>query len=186
MMAKEIINETKEKMEKAIAQLKKELATLRAGRATPSLLDKVLVDYYGSPTPINQLATITVPEARLLVIQPWDKSILSEIEKAIQKSELGLNPSNDGEVIRITIPMLTEERRKELVKMVKKYGEDSKVAMRNVRREANEQIKKLEKDGTISEDEARRLQEQIQKITDETSSTIDKIVAEKEKDIMEV
>lgn len=185
-MAKEIINEAKDKMEKAIAQLKRELATLRAGRATPSLLDKVVVDYYGSPTPINQLATITVPEARLLVIQPWDKTVLAEIEKAIQKSELGLNPNNDGEVIRISIPMLTEERRKELVKMVKKYGEDSKVAMRNIRRDANEQIKKLEKDGTISEDEARRYQEQIQKITDETSTNIDKIVAEKEKDIMEV
>lgn len=185
-MAKEIINEAKDKMEKAIAQLKRELATLRAGRATPSLLDKVVVDYYGSPTPINQLATITVPEARLLVIQPWDKTVLAEIEKAIQKSELGLNPNNDGEVIRISIPMLTEERRKELVKMVKKYGEDSKVAMRNIRRDANEQIKKLEKDGTISEDEARRYQEQVQKITDETSTNIDKIVAEKEKDIMEV
>ena len=121
-----------------------------------------------------------------MVIQPWDKTVLAEIEKAIQKSELGLNPNNDGEVIRISIPMLTEERRKELVKMVKKYGEDSKVAMRNIRRDANEQIKKLEKDGTISEDEARRYQEQIQKITDETSTNIDKIVAEKEKDIMEV
>lgn len=185
-MTKQIINEAEEKMEKATSQLKRELATLRAGRATPALLDKVMVDYYGSPTPLNQLANISVPEARMLIIQPWDKSVLADIEKAIQKSELGLNPNNDGDIIRITIPMLTEERRLELVKMVKKYGEEAKVAVRNVRRDANEQIKKLEKDGTVSEDEARRYQEQIQKITDETSNNIDKIVSEKEKDIMEV
>lgn len=185
-MAKQIINDAKDRMSKAITQLKKELVTLRAGRATPALLDKVMVDYYGAPTPVSQLANISVPEARLLVIQAWDKTILSAIEKAISKSELGLNPNNDGEIIRISIPMLTEERRTELVKMVKKYGEEAKVAIRNIRRDANEHIKKIEKDGTISEDDARRHQETIQKATDENSVTVDKVVAEKEKEIMEV
>jgi len=185
-MPSSVINDAKERMSKAITQLKKELATLRAGRATPSLLDKVQVEYYGAMTPVNQLANISTPEPRLLVIQPWDKTSLQSIERAIQKSELGLNPSNDGSIIRIAIPALTEERRVELVKMVKKYGEESKVAIRNIRRDANDSIKKIEKEGTISEDESRRHQETVQKATDEHITLIDQVVADKEKEIMEV
>jgi ribosome recycling factor len=185
-MSKQVIQDAKTRMEKAIAQLKKELATLRAGRATPSLLDKVHVEYYGALTPINQVAGITAPEPRLLVVQPWDKGSLADIERAILKSELGLNPNNDGTIIRIAIPPLTEERRAELVKMAKKYGEEAKVAIRNIRRDANDSIKKIEKDGSISEDESRRHQESIQKITDDQISSIDGIINEKEKEIMEV
>lgn len=185
-MANQVINDAKERMNKSISQLKKELATLRAGRATPSLLDKVQVEYYGSLTPVNQLANISTPESRLLIIQPWDKGSLSDIERAIMKSDLGLTPSNDGNVIRIAIPMLTEERRAELVKLIKKYGEEAKVAIRNVRRDANDGIKKIEKEGTISEDESRRHQETVQKVTDENIVSVDKIVADKEKEIMEV
>jgi len=185
-MPNQVKSDAKERMDKAISQLKRELATLRAGRATPSLLDKVQVEYYGTMTPVNQLGNINTPEPRLLVIQPWDKSSLDAIEKAIMKSELGLNPSNDGSIIRIAIPALTEERRAELVKMVKKYGEECKVAIRNIRRDANDAIKKIEKEGTISEDESRRHQESIQKTTDEHIVTVDQIVADKEKEIMEV
>lgn len=185
-MATEVIQNAKERMEKAVKQLKNELASVRAGRANPSLLDKVIVDYYGAPTPVNQLANISVPDPRQLVIQPWDKGALGEIEKAILKSELGLSPNNDGDIIRIAIPALTEERRQELVKMVKKYGEEAKVAIRNVRRDANDSIKKLEKDGTISEDESRRHQETVQKNTNDQIANVDKIVEEKEKDILEV
>jgi ribosome recycling factor len=185
-MVNEVINDAKERMSKGISQLKKELATLRAGRATPSILDKVQVEYYGALTPVNQLANISTPEPRLLIIQPWDKTSLPTIEKAIMKSDLGLTPSNDGNIIRIAIPILTEERRAELVKMVKKYGEESKVAIRNIRRDANDGIKKIEKEGTISEDESRRHQESVQKITDEHIVSIDKVVADKEKEITEV
>jgi ribosome recycling factor len=185
-MANQVIADAKEKMSKAINQLKKELATLRAGRATPSLLDKVQVEYYGALTPVNQLANISTPEARLLIIQPWDKTSLAAIEKAIMKSDLGLTPSNDGSLIRLAIPALTEERRSELVKLVKKYGEESKVAIRNIRRDANDNIKKIEKDGTISEDESRRHQETVQKTTDEHIVSVDQVVAEKEKEMMEV
>lgn len=185
-MAQELIKEAEERMEKAISSLKKELSTLRAGRATPALLEKVLVDYYGSPTPINQMANITTPEPRMLVIQPWDKSMLGNIEKAILKSELGLTPTNDGTVIRIILPPLTEERRIELVKIVKKYGEEAKVAVRNIRRDTNELLKKHEKDGSISEDELRRLQEKLQKSTDQATNKIDQVVSDKEKEIMEV
>jgi ribosome recycling factor len=185
-MVNELLNDGRNRMAKAVSQLKSELATLRAGRATPSLLDKVTVDYYGTPTPVNQLANITAPEPRLLVIQPWDKGALDSIEKAILKSELGLTPTNDGQIIRIAIPPLTEERRQDLVKMVKKYGEEAKVAIRNVRRDVNDAIKKLEKDGEVSKDEARRHQEVVQKATDEHISQVDDIVAKKEKEIMEV
>lgn len=185
-MPNQVIQNAKERMSKSIGQLKKELASLRAGRATPALLDKIQVDYYGSPTPINQLANIHTPEPRLLTIQPWDKTSLPDIEKAILKSDLGLTPTNDGSIIRIAIPALTEERRAELVKMVRKYGEEAKVAVRNVRRDANEDIKKIEKEGTISEDESRRHQEAIQKLTDENISMVDQVVAEKEKEVMEV
>ncbi|MBM7644377.1 ribosome recycling factor [Scopulibacillus daqui] len=185
-MTTEVINDTKARMEKAIASLKKELATIRAGRANPSLLDKVQVDYYGAPTPLNQLANITTPEARLLVVSPYDKSAIADIEKAILKSDLGITPTNDGEVIRITIPALTEERRQELVKVVKKVAEDAKVAVRNIRRDANDQLKKLEKDGEMTEDELHRTTDEVQKLTDQYISNIDSIVSNKEKEIMEV
>ncbi|QKG84572.1 ribosome recycling factor [Kroppenstedtia pulmonis] len=181
-----IKKETTERMEKTVQTLKRDLATLRAGRATPSLLDKITVHYYGSDMPINQMANISVPEPRLLVIQPWDKSALGEIEKAIQKSDLGLTPSNDGNLIRIAIPALTEERRAELVKVVKKTGEEAKVAIRNIRRDANEDVKKLEKNGEVSEDDARRGQDEVQKLTDRFIREADEQVEAKEKEIMEV
>lgn len=185
-MPKQIIAQAKEKMTKAIQAYTRELATIRAGRASASLLDRITVDYYGAPTPVNQLAGITTPEARLLVIQPYDKSILGDIEKAILKSDLGLNPTNDGTVIRIAIPQLTEERRKELAKVVKKESEEAKVAVRNIRRDGNDDFKKLEKNGEITEDELRGYADDIQKLTDEQIAKIDKITKEKEKEIMEV
>lgn len=185
-MTKQVIEQAKDKMSKAIQALSRELATIRAGRANASLLDKVVVDYYGAPTPVNQLASISVPEARLLVIQPYDKSVVGEVEKAILKSDLGLTPTSDGSVIRITIPPLTEERRKELVKLVRKEAEEAKVAVRNVRRDANEDLKKLEKNGEITEDDLRGYTEDVQKITDEHVKKIDDMVKKKEKEIMEV
>ncbi|MBA2873961.1 ribosome recycling factor [Thermaerobacillus caldiproteolyticus] len=185
-MAKQVLTTAKEKMDKAVQAFSRELATIRAGRANPGLLEKVTVDYYGVPTPVNQLAGINVPEARLLVIQPYDKSILKDIEKAILASDLGLTPSNDGSVIRITIPPLTEERRRELVKLVKKYSEEAKVAVRNIRRDANDELKKLEKNGEITEDELRGYTDDIQKITDEHIAKIEAITKEKEKEVMEV
>jgi ribosome recycling factor len=184
-MPQSVLQNAKDRMEKAIASLKKELASLRAGRATPALLDRIQADYYGSPTPINQMANISTPDPRTLLIQPWDKSSIGEIEKAIMKSDLGLTPANDGSVIRIVIPQLTEERRSELVKLTKKYGEEAKVAVRNIRRDANDEIKKLEK-GTISEDESRRHQDEIQKMTDKYIAEIDKVLAAKEKEIMDI
>ncbi|MDR4886467.1 ribosome recycling factor [Fredinandcohnia sp. QZ13] len=185
-MANNTLNQVKDKMSKAVQALSRELATVRAGRANPAILDKVSVDYYGAPTPLNQLASINVPEARMLVIQPYDKSVLGDMEKAIQKADLGLNPTNDGSIIRISIPPLTEERRRELVKVVKKYAEESKVAVRNVRRDGNDELKKLEKNGEITEDELRTLTDDVQKITDESINKIDSIAKEKEKEIMEV
>lgn len=184
-MPQAVKKSAEERMEKAIAALRKELAALRAGRATPALLDRVQVEYYGSMTPLNQLASINTPDSRTLIIQPWDKSSLSAIEKAILKSELGLTPSNDGSAIRLGIPPLTEERRSELVKMTKKFGEEAKVATRNIRRDANDDFKKMEKDA-ITEDESRRYQEEIQKMTDKYTAEIDKVLAAKEKEIMEV
>ncbi|AGA58190.1 MAG: ribosome recycling factor [Thermobacillus sp.] len=184
-MPQTIKKNAEERMDKAIAALRRDLATLRAGRATPAMLDRILVDYYGAPTPVNQLATINTPDARTLVIQPWDKSVLGEIEKAIMKSELGLTPANDGSIIRLSVPPLTEERRTDLVKQTKKFGEEAKVAIRNVRRDANDDIKKLEK-GELSEDESRRHQEDIQKLTDRFIAEVDRIIAAKEKEIMEV
>ncbi len=181
-----MMNETKERMEKAVTAYQRELATVRAGRANPSLLDKVTVEYYGAQTPLNQLSSITVPEARMLVITPYDKTALGDIEKAIQKADLGVTPTNDGSIIRITIPPLTEERRKELVKLVKKYSEDAKVAVRNIRRDANDDLKKLEKNGEMTEDELRSSTEDVQKLTDEYVSKIDEITKDKEKEIMEV
>ncbi|MDP4103860.1 MAG: ribosome recycling factor [Bacillota bacterium] len=185
-MPKQVIANTKEKMKKAIQAFTRELATIRAGKASASLLDRVTVEYYGAPTPVNQLAGISTPEARLLVIQPYDKTILGDIEKAILKSDLGLNPSNDGTIIRISIPQLTEERRKELVKVIKKESEEAKVAIRNVRRDGNDELKKLEKNGEITEDALRGYSDDIQKVTDEHIAKIDQITKDKEKEIMEV
>ncbi|RID87140.1 ribosome recycling factor [Peribacillus asahii] len=185
-MPKQVISNAKTKMEKAISAYTRELATIRAGRANASLLDKVFVDYYGAPTPVNQLAGISVPEARLLVIQPYDKTILGEIEKAILKSDLGLNPTNDGSLIRIAIPALTEERRKELVKVVKKEAEEAKIAIRNIRRDGNDDLKKLEKNGEITEDDLRGYADDIQKMTDQHISKIDDITKDKEQEILAV
>lgn len=185
-MPKQILSNAKDKMTKAIQAFSRELASIRAGRANASLLDRITVDYYGAPTPVNQLAGISVPEARLLIIQPYDKSVLGDIEKAILKSDLGLNPTNDGNIIRIAIPALTEERRKELVKVVKKEAEEAKIAIRNIRRDGNEELKKLEKSGDITEDDLRGYSDDIQKITDEYISKVDSVTKEKEKEILEV
>ncbi|MDM5156011.1 ribosome recycling factor [Bacillus sp. DX1.1] len=185
-MGQQVLKATNEKMEKAVSAYSRELSTVRAGRASAAVLDKVQVDYYGAPTPVVQLANITVPEARLLVIQPYDKSSLGDIEKAILKADLGLNPSNDGTVIRIAFPALTEERRRDLVKTVKKYAEEAKVAVRNVRRDANDDLKKLEKSGDITEDDLRGYAEDIQKETDKYIAKVDEIAKNKEKEIMEV
>lgn len=182
----EVHKETEDKMQKTVKVLKEELATVRAGRANPALLDRITVEYYGTPTPLNQLANISAPEPRLLLIQPYDASALNNIEKAILKSDLGLNPNNDGKVIRLVIPQLTEERRKELVKLVKKYGEEAKVAIRNERRAANDVIKKMKKNGELTEDDEKKAQEEVQKLTDKYIQTIDEIVAKKEEEIMEV
>lgn len=173
-------------MRTSIEILKKELATFRTGRATPSLLEKVMVSYYGTPTPVNQVANISVPEARLLIIQPWERQLLPEIEKAILKSDLSINPTSDGSVIRLVIPQLTQERRIELVKAAKKRAEESRVAIRNIRREANDQFKKQQKEGKISEDEMFRRQEKVQKLTDKYIKEIDQLVSNKEKEIMAV
>ena len=185
-MPNTILNQMQEKMNTATQAFTRNLATVRAGRANPSLLDNVFVDYYGAPTPLNQLATIGTPEARLLVITPFDKSSIGDIEKAIQKADLGLSPSSDGNVIRINIPALTEERRKELTKVVGKYAEESRIQVRNVRREANDQLKKLEKETSITEDELRTYQDQVQKETDQFIQKIDQIAKTKEDEIMEV
>lgn len=185
-MGQQVLKTVNEKMEKAVAAYSRELSTVRAGRASASVLDKVQVDYYGAPTPVVQLANITVPEARLLVIQPYDKTSIGDIEKAILKADLGLNPSNDGSVIRIAFPALTEERRRDLVKVVKKYAEEAKVAVRNVRRDGNDDLKKLEKAGDITEDDLRGYAEDIQKETDKYIVKIDEIAKNKEQEIMEV
>lgn len=182
----DIINDTKTKMKKSIDSLSRELANISAGRANSNLLNGVTVDYYGAPTPIQQLASINVPEARLLVISPYDKTSVANIEKAINAANLGVNPSSDGEVIRISVPALTEERRKDLVKEVKKIGEDSKVAVRNVRRDSNDELKKQEKNGDITEDDLRTQTNEVQKITDDSINDIDKLLEEKEQDIMSV
>ena len=175
-----------EKMNKTISVLEQEYASLRAGRANPAVLDKIRVDYYGAPTPIQQIAAVSVTEARILVIQPWDKSALKAIEKAIQTSDLGINPSNDGTVIRIEFPQLTEERRKELCKQIRKTGEDSKVAIRSIRRDANEKFKALKKNGEVTEDDLKSLEKDIQDLTDKMCKEIDAIAAEKEKEIMSI
>lgn len=181
-----IFNEAEKNMSNVIENLKADFATIRAGRASATLLDKIYVDYYGTPTPINQVATVSVPEAKMILIQPWDTKILGAIEKAILKSDLGLNPNNDGKVIRLILPDLTAERRQELVKIVKKKAEESKVLIRNLRREYNDILKKQEKNKEISEDELKRAQDEIQKITDKYIDEVDKVLESKEKEIMEV
>ncbi|MDD4803364.1 MAG: ribosome recycling factor [Syntrophomonas sp.] len=185
-MINEIIEDAEDRMKKAIEYLSSDFAGLRAGKANPAMLDKIMVTYYGASTPINQLANINVPEARLLVINPWDKGSIADIEKAIMKSDLGVNPSNDGNVIRISIPQLTEERRKDLAKVVKRRGEEGKVAIRNIRREANDMIKAAEKEKVISEDGCKTGQNDIQKLTDKYIKDIDQVIINKEKEIMEV
>ncbi|MDD4601739.1 Ribosome-recycling factor [bioreactor metagenome] len=186
MTIKDVYSSHEEKMKKALEALRRELASLRAGRATPALLDKISIDYYGTPTPVNQVANISVPEPRMITIQPWEKSLVSQIEKAIMKSDLGLTPNSDGAVIRLNIPQLTQQRRTELVKVVHKKSEESRVAVRNLRRDANDCIKKLEKDKLISEDETQKAQEDIQKLTDKYIKEVDRIMAGKETEIMEV
>ncbi|HEQ72054.1 MAG TPA: ribosome recycling factor [Spirochaetia bacterium] len=185
-MLEKVKQEAEAKMKKAIEALHADFNTLRTGRASAALFDSIRVDYYGQKTPLNQVATISVPEARLVVIQPWDKSVLGEIEKAIQKSELSINPNNDGKVIRINIPPLTEERRKELVKLAKNKAENARISIRNIRRDANEEYKELEKASEISEDEAKRGIDDIQKLTDTYIGEVNSILEEKEKEILEV
>ena len=181
----EVISEAKERMKKAVGALQDEFNTLRTGRASPALFEKIRVEYYGNATPLNQVATISAPEARLVVIQPWDKSMIGHIEKALLKADLGLNVNSDGNVIRITIPELTEERRIELVKHAKKVSEEGKIAIRNLRREANNELKKQEKSGKLPEDDSRREQSEVQDLTDEHISKIDEMVEAKEEEIME-
>ena len=181
-----IFDELKENMEKAIHAYEKSLSKVRTGRASLSLLDGIKVDYYNVPTPLNQVATLSIPESRLIVISPWDNSNMGNIEKAIQKSDLGLMPTNDGKVIRLSIPPLTEERRKELVKVVKRISEECKINLRNVRRDANDQLKTLKKDNDISEDEYYQYQEEVQEVTDKYIKKTDVILAAKEKEIMEI
>ena len=182
----EILDVARDRMGKAASFLTTELQSIRAGRANPHLLDNIRVDYYGTPTPIAQVGNVSAPEPRLLMISPWDVSLIQVIEKAIQVSDLGINPQNDGKVIRLMIPELTEERRKDLVKTVRKRGEDSKVAVRNVRRDTLEQLKALEKEHTISEDELRREEDSVQKITNEYIAQVDEIIRDKEKEILSV
>jgi ribosome recycling factor len=185
-MMKETIKEGEDKMKKTVDALRKDFSTVRAGRANPSILDKVQIEYYGTMMPINQLANVAVPEPRLITVQPWDKTAIPAIEKAILKSDLGLNPSNDGNVIRIIIPQLTEDRRRELVKLVKKKAEEGRVAVRNIRRDTIEHIKALEKTKVVSEDDAKKGQEHSQKLTDKYIKEIDGVLEIKEQEIMEV
>lgn len=184
-MKDEIVAEARDGMDKAIAALGRDLNRVRTGRASLSLLDGVKADYYGAATPLNQMASLSVPEPRQILIQPWDQTALPEIEKAILKSELGLTPQSDGKVIRITIPALTEERRKDLVKVVRKMAEETKVAVRGARRDANEMLKDLKKEKEISEDEMYRAQEEVQQVTDEAVARVDEVAADKEKEILE-
>jgi len=185
-MLKQIISQTEAKMEKSIEAVKGELATIRTGRASASLVEHIVVDCYGSPAPLNQVAGISVPDAQLIIIQPWDKNIISDVEKAIIKANIGLAPINDGKVLRIPVPSPTEERRKELIKIVKKIGEEGKVSMRGIRRDTITEIKTLQKDGKVSEDDAFRDEEHVQKITDQHIAKIDEALDSKEKALMEV
>jgi ribosome recycling factor len=183
----EAVNKSAEdKMKKAVKALEDEFKTIRTGRASAALFENIRVDYYEQKVPLNQVATISIPEARLVIIQPWDRSVLAEIEKAIQKSELSVNPNNDGKVIRIAIPPLTEERRKELAKVAKNIAEKSRVAIRNIRRDTNEEIKKQEKDSKLSEDQAKRSMDEIQKLTDKYIEEVNAVLSRKDKEIMEI
>jgi ribosome recycling factor len=185
-MAKEVLSKARSSMDKAIDALKKDLTRVRTGRASVALLDDIRVDYYGTSTPLNQVGTLTVPEPRLIIIQPWERKLMAEIEKAILKSDLGLNPTSDGVVLRLAIPPLTEERRKEMVKLIKRMAEETKIALRNVRRDANEALKRLEKDKEISEDDLKRAEKDVQEITDQFVKKTDEVIAHKEKEIMEI
>ena len=180
------IDVAKEKMQKTIAVVKKDLATMRAGRANPQILDRILVDYYGTPTPINQMGNISSPEPRMLVISLWESKMIPNVEKAIQKSDIGINPTNDGKVIRLVVPELTEERRKDLTKQVRKYAEDSKVAVRNIRRDAVDYVKKAQKKGELTEDDQKKAEKDIQDLTDKHVKKIDEMCAKKEKELMEI
>jgi ribosome recycling factor len=185
-MQKEAKKRITEKMDRTIESLKKDLGSIRTGRASLSIFDGIMVDYFGTPTPINHVATLSVPESRLITIQPFDPKSIGDIEKAIQKSDLGLNPGNDGKIIRVAIPTLTEERRKEIVKVVHKRGEEAKISLRNIRREGNDEMKKIEKDEHLSEDDTKRAVEEIQKLTDSYIKKVDETVAHKEEEVMEV
>jgi ribosome recycling factor len=185
-MEQELKRKITDRMARAIEALKRELASVRTGRASLALLEGIMVNYYGTQTPLQQLASLSIPDSRQIAIQPWEQKIIPDIEKAILKSDLGLTPTNDGKIVRINIPPLTEERRKQLVKAVKKKAEETKIAIRNIRRDANEELKKLEKEKHLSEDEVRRLQEETQKITDSYIAKVDEILGHKEKEIMEV
>jgi len=185
-MDEKVVKEVEAKMEKTLLSFKADLNKVRTGRASLALFDDIRIDYYGTPTPLNQMATLAVPEPRLITIQPWDTSVIGEIEKAILKSELGVTPASDGKIIRITIPRLTEERRKELVKVVKKMSEGSKVSVRNIRREANDELKVLEKDKKISQDQLHQWMEKVQVSTDKYIKKVDEVLAAKEKEILEI
>lgn len=185
-MEKEARKKLEDKMDKAIDALKKNLAGMRTGRASLSIFDGLMVDYFGTPTPLSHVATLSIPESRLITIQPWDPKVITDIEKAIQKSDLGLNPNNDGKLIRIAIPALTEERRKEIVKQVHKRGEEAKVSIRNIRRDFNDEMKKMEKEAHVSEDETKKAIDEIQKITDGYIKKVDETVSHKEEEVMEV
>ena len=185
-MADAVMNEARDKMKKAQEALQRQLGQIRAGRANASLLDRITVDYYGVPTPVNQMASITIPEARVLMVTPFDKNMINDVEKAILASDIGLNPANDGNVIRLVIPQLTEERRKELAKEVKKESKNTKIAVRNIRRDAMDEYKKQQKNGDLTEDDLRNAEKDIQTLTDDNIKAIDSIVAEKEKELLEV
>jgi len=185
-MIDDIMSTAKEKMQKSCAVYERDMAGLRAGRANPQLLDRIMVDYYGTPTPINQIGNISSPEPRMLVISPWEAKMIPQVEKAIQKSDLGLNPSNDGKIIRLVFPELNEERRRDLTKIASKGAEETKVAIRSIRRDAIEQIKKLKKNSEITEDDQRDAEENMQKLTDKAIKDVDEIYARKEKEIMEI
>jgi len=185
-MYQSVVKTASAKMDKTLEVLKSEFSKVRTGRASATLLDPIMVDYYGTPTPLNQVGTLSVPEPRLITVQPWERNLIPQIEKAILKSDLGLNPSSDGQIIRIPLPPLTEERRKELCKHVKRLGEDAKVAIRTVRRDGNDELKKLEKNKDISEDELKRGEKEIQDITDQHVKKVDELVSHKEKDVMEI
>lgn len=186
MPIQDVYTSHEERMKKAIEVLRREYSTLRAGRATTGLLDKVVIDYYGAQSPISQVANVSIPEPRTIIIQPWDKKMLSVIEKAILKSDLGLTPNNDGMVIRLTLPQLTQQRRQELAKLVHKEAEENRVVIRNLRRDANDSLKKIEKEKLASEDEVKKAQEDIQKLTDKYIKEVDHVMAAKEKEVMEV